>query len=193
MGGGGAGKGAMEGLTRSSSISAKAQLLSQDDQKRVASLESKVAEQKKEIENRDITIKAIQRNFEQLSTLCQQDKEQLQRLQKKLAEAESRVVDDATRKKAEKYPQLKEAFDSLNQSYVEAEAKIEKMRQQTVELSGSLQNLESVKKSLMQEVKLICLPPPSFDASAFGQVESGRKNLQETKTLLSESQARAKT
>ncbi len=31
-----------------------------------------VAEQKKELENREITIRAIQRNFEQLSTLCQQ-------------------------------------------------------------------------------------------------------------------------
>eukprot|EP00960_Hanusia_phi_P068638 766896-Hanusia_phi.AAC.5 len=152
MGKGGAGKGNMENLTRSSSVSAKAQLLSQDDQKRVVSLETKVAEQKKEIENRDITIKAIQRNFEQLSTLCQQDKEQLQKLQKKLAEAESRAADDETRRKAEKYPQLKEAFDSLNQSYVEAEAKVETFRRETAELSSRLQNLESVKTSLTQEV-----------------------------------------
>jgi len=37
-----------------------------------------VADQKKEIENREITIRAIQRNFEQLSGMCQADKETIQ-------------------------------------------------------------------------------------------------------------------
>jgi predicted RNase H-like nuclease (RuvC/YqgF family) len=77
-----------------------------------------MAEQKKEIENREITIRAIQRNFEQLSGMCQADKEQIQALQKKLADAEKRAADEETRKRAAKYPQLKEAFDNLNDKYV---------------------------------------------------------------------------
>jgi hypothetical protein len=61
-------------LGRSGSIN-KANMLAADDAKRMQALEGKVAEQKKELENRDITIRAIQRNFEQLSSMCQADKE----------------------------------------------------------------------------------------------------------------------
>ena len=53
-------------------------MLAADDAKRMQALEGKVTEQKKELENRDITIRAIQRNFEQLSSMCQADKEQIQ-------------------------------------------------------------------------------------------------------------------
>ena len=80
-------------LGRSGSVNKdKAAMLAADDAKRMQALESKVTEQKKELENRDITIRAIQRNFEQLSSMCQADKEQIAALQKKLAEADKRTM-----------------------------------------------------------------------------------------------------
>lgn len=119
-----------------------------------------MADQKKELENREITIRAIQRNFEQLSVLTQvrscnisphrippphiteasaanvtpqglqADKEQIKTLQKKLEEMSKNAADDKEKKLAAKYPQLKEAFDSLNDKYCEAEAKIDKLLKQ---------------------------------------------------------------
>ena len=110
--------------------SSKSQLLQQDDQKRLAALEAKVHEQKKELENRDITIRAIQRNFEQLSTLCQSDKDQIQSLQKRLADAASRSATEEEKSLAARYPQLKDAFDALNTKFLEAENKLQKLQTQ---------------------------------------------------------------
>ena len=107
----------------------KASILAADDAKRLVVLEGKIAEQKKELENRDITIRAIQRNFEQLSSLCQADKEQIAQLQKKLAEANLNAVSDVEREYASKYPKLKDAFDSLNNMYVDSDSKISKLQQ----------------------------------------------------------------
>ena len=138
-------------LGRSGSMN-KANMLAADDAKRCQALEGKIAEQKKELENRDITIRAIQRNFEQLSSMCQADKEQLSALQKKLTEAEKRAASDEERERAAKYPKLKDAFDSLNNMYVETEDKISKLQKQ---LSAALANSDKSsadKKVLMAQV-----------------------------------------
>ena len=93
-------------LGRSGSVNKdKAAMLAADDAKRMQALESKVTEQKKELENRDITIRAIQRNFEQLSSMCQADKEQIAALQKKLAEADKRTMSAEQRELLSKFDQ----------------------------------------------------------------------------------------
>jgi len=48
-------------------------------------------------------------------------------------------VDDETKKMAGKYPKLKDSFDILNEKYLEAEQKLEKMEKQVESNPGSLQ------------------------------------------------------
>jgi predicted RNase H-like nuclease (RuvC/YqgF family) len=139
-------------LGRSGSIN-KANMLAADDAKRMQALEGKVAEQKKELENRDITIRAIQRNFEQLSSMCQADKEQISALQKKLADAEKRTSSDEERERAAKYPKLKNAFDSLNNMYVETEDKNSKLQKQLAAALANSDKGDADKKALLAQVR----------------------------------------
>ena len=147
----------------------KASILAADDAKRLVVLEGKIAEQKKELENRDITIRAIQRNFEQLSSLCQADKEQIAQLQKKLAEANQNVVSDVEREYASKYPKLKDAFDSLNNMYVDSDSKISKLQQ---ELAAALASSNQAKQ---------------FQT----QLQEGKKALEEARQKLAEAERAA--
>jgi len=162
-------------MERKSSSSSKSAMLTGDDQSRLALLESKVADQKKEIENREITIRAIQRNFEQLSGMCQADKETIQVLQKKLAEAEKRAVDEETKKMAAKYPKLRESFDVLNEKYLEAEQKLEKMDKQVKsavsnadkageQMKAFARDLDTAKKALEESKKLLASANASSSA-----------------------------
>lgn len=148
--------GAMAGppLGRSGSVNRdKAAMLAADDAKRMQALEGKITEQKKELENRDITIRAIQRNFEQLSAMCQSDKEQIGALQKKLAEAEKRTMSDDERERAAKYPKLKDAFDSLNNMYVETEDKMNKLQKQLAAALASSDKGDTDRKSLIAQIQ----------------------------------------
>jgi len=141
------------GRSGSANKDTKANLLAADDAKRMQMLEGKIAEQKKELENREITIRAIQRNFEQLSSMCQADKEQVASLQRKLAEAESKVMSPDERERAAKYPKLKDAFDSLNNMYLETEDKMSKLQKQLADVQSVSGKADAEKKSLLAQVQ----------------------------------------
>ena len=47
-------------------------------------------------------------------------------------------MDDETKKMAAKYPKLKDSFDILNEKYLEAEQRLEKMEKQVASEPGSL-------------------------------------------------------
>jgi chromosome segregation ATPase len=151
----------------------KAAMLAADDAKRMQALESKVTAQKKELENRDITIRAIQRNFEQLSSMCQADKEQITALQKKLAEAEKRTVSAEEREQAAKYPKLKDAFDALNNMYVETEDKMAKLQKQLAAALGNSDKGDADRKALL------------------AQIQEGKKALEECQRKLADAERAA--
>ena len=151
----------------------KAAMLAADDAKRMQALESKVTAQKKELENRDITIRAIQRNFEQLSSMCQADKEQITALQKKLAEAEKRTVSTEEREQAAKYPKLKDAFDALNNMYVETEDKMAKLQKQLAAALGNSDKGDADRKALL------------------AQIQEGKKALEECQRKLADAERAA--
>ena len=109
-------------------------------------------EQKKELENRDITIRAIQRNFEQLSSMCQADKEQIQALQKKLHDAEGLVSTEEERKMIARFPSMKEAFDALNAKYAEAESKLAKYQGQEKLDKDWKETTDSARKALVAQL-----------------------------------------
>ena len=161
-------------LGRSGSVNKdKAAMLAADDAKRMQALESKVTEQKKELENRDITIRAIQRNFEQLSSMCQADKEQIAALQKKLAEADKRTMSAEQREHAAKYPKLKDAFDSLNNMYVETEDKMSKLQKQLAAALATSDKGDADRKAML------------------AQIQEGKKALEECQRKLADAERAA--
>ena len=70
----------------------KLRALADVDKKLIATLQGKIEEQRRELDNRTSTIATIQRNFENLSTIAQSDRQELTTLRESgAAEAAARL------------------------------------------------------------------------------------------------------
>ena len=99
--------------------------LSDADKDVIASLQTKIKEQQNELDNRTTTINAIQRNFEQLSTIALAERAELQKLREAAASSSSTNAkrDKQTEALREELRDLDAEMNSLHQSLYDAAAR----------------------------------------------------------------------
>ena len=117
-------------------------------------LEAKVKEQTQELGNRDVTIRALQRNFESLSTMCQDDQSKLQAARAELASMKEKL-EALEKEKASsntaadaKLRQTREALDAMSAKFAEADEDRARERKKVAILQKKLDEAERTNERL---------------------------------------------
>ena len=137
----------------------KLKALSDADKDVIASLQTKIKEQQNELDNRTTTINAIQRNFEQLSTIALAERAELQKLREAAASSSSTNAkrDKQTEALREELRQLQAESEAQSTTSEEALAAAKKAAAEErgrlhAKLAAAEQRLASAERRLHSEL-----------------------------------------
>lgn len=128
--------------------------LSDNEKSLVNELFQRIEEQRRELEQRNNTLAAIQRNFESLSLLCKGEKANNAELAKKVA-----GLTENNQDLIEKFAGVQRERDALQRKLEEKCEDLEKAKGKMHVLNDSLKKIEELKgkiQELEQEKKLVC-------------------------------------
>jgi chromosome segregation ATPase len=123
-----------------------------DDKKLVEQLEIKLKEQGAELGNRDITIRALQRNFESLSSMCQEDQKKLKTTLDKLTKAQAELDKltaergDLDKQASDRLKKCQDALDAMSSKFGAADDELNKERKKSALLQKRLDDAERAAK-----------------------------------------------
>ena len=119
----------------------------------IEQLEIKLKEQGAELGNRDITIRALQRNFESLSSMCQEDQKKLKTTLDKLTKAQAELDKlssergDLDKVASERLKKCQDALDAMSSKFGAADDELNKERKKSSLLQKRLDDAERAVKA----------------------------------------------